>query len=36
MARVDLGWQDGKRRTKAIYGRTRRAVADAIGGVLKG
>ena len=30
MARVDLGWQDGKRRSKAIYGRTRRAVADAL------
>ena len=22
MARVDLGWQDGKRRSKAIYGRS--------------
>ena len=30
MARVDLGWRDGKRRSKAIYGRTRRAVADAL------
>src|SRR4051794_21994326 len=30
MARVDLGWRDGKRRAKAIYGRTRRAVADAL------
>jgi hypothetical protein len=23
MARVDLGWQDGKRRSKAIYGSVR-------------
>src|SRR3984893_11440459 len=30
MARVDLGWQDGKRRSKAIYGRTRRAVATGL------
>ena len=35
MARVDLGWQDGKRRSKAIYGRTRRAVADALRDALK-
>ena len=30
MARADLGWQDGKRRRKSIYGRTRREVADAL------
>jgi integrase len=35
MARVDLGWQDGKRRSKAIYGRTRRAVADALQNALR-
>ena len=35
MARVDLGWQDGKRQSKAIYGRTRRAVADALRDALK-
>lgn len=30
MGRVDLGWRDGKRRVKTIYGRTRRQVADRI------
>ena len=35
MARADLGWCDGKRRSKAIYGRTRRAVADALRDALK-
>ena len=30
MARVDLGWRDGKRRYKAIYGRTRREVTSAL------
>ena len=35
MARVDLGWQHGKRRSKAIYGRTRREVADALRDALK-
>ena len=35
MARVDLGWRDGKRRTKTIYGRTRRAVADALRDALR-
>ncbi len=35
MARVDLGWRDGKRRSKAIYGRTRRQVADALRDALK-
>lgn len=27
MGRLDLGWRDGKRRTKTIYGRTRKEVA---------
>jgi len=35
MARVDLGWRDGKRRSKAIYGRTRRAVADTLRDALR-
>jgi hypothetical protein len=35
MARVDLGWQDGKRHSKAIYGRTRRVVADGLRDALK-
>jgi integrase len=35
MARVDLGWSDGKRHYKAVYGRTRRAVADALRDELK-
>src|SRR5207244_9808397 len=35
MARVDLGWQDGKRRSKAVYGRTRRAVAKALQDALR-
>jgi integrase len=35
MARVDLGWRDGKRQSKAIYGRTRRVVADALRDALK-
>src|SRR5262249_35923865 len=35
MARVDLGWQDGKRRSKAIYGRTRRAVANGLRDALR-
>src|SRR5262245_22093453 len=30
MARVDLGWRDGKRRYKAYYGRTRAAVQDKL------
>jgi hypothetical protein len=30
VARVDLGWQEGKRRRKAVYGRTRREVADKL------
>jgi integrase len=35
MARVDLGWQNGKRQSKAIYGRTRRAVAAKLPDALK-
>src|SRR4051812_5426196 len=35
MARVDLGWSDGKRQSKAIYGRTRRAVAGDLRKALK-
>ena len=35
MGRVDLGWQNGKRQSKAIYGRTRRSVADALRNALK-
>jgi hypothetical protein len=35
MARVDLGWQDGKRRRKAVYGRTRRAVAEKLPKLLQ-
>src|ERR1041385_6042213 len=30
MGRVELGWQDGKRQRKALYGRTRQAVADKV------
>lgn len=35
IARVDLGFVDGKRRRKAIYGRTRREVADKLPKVLR-
>lgn len=35
VARVDLGWQDGKRRRKAVYGRTRREVADKLPKILR-
>lgn len=35
VARVDLGWVDGKRRRKAVYGRTRREVADKLPKVLR-
>ena len=35
MARVDLGWREGKRRSKAVYGRTRRAVAKALQDALR-
>ena len=34
MARVDLGWQDGKRRRKTIYGRTKRDVQEKLREVL--
>ena len=30
MARVDLGWQDGKRRRKTLYGQTKREVQDKL------
>jgi integrase len=40
MGKVDLGWQDGRRCRKSVYGRTRRAVADkltkVLGAVAKG
>ena len=35
MARVDLGWQVGKRRRKSIYGATRREVADALNRAIR-
>lgn len=35
VARVDLGWVNGKRRRKAVYGRTRREVADKLPAVLR-
>jgi integrase len=35
MARVDLGWADGKRRRKTLYGRTRRKVSDALSKALR-
>lgn len=35
MGRIDLGWQGGKRRSKSVYRKTRRAVADAIRDGLK-
>jgi integrase len=35
MGRVDLGWREGKRRTKAVYGRTRRAVADRMAAIVR-
>ncbi|HXG90548.1 MAG TPA: tyrosine-type recombinase/integrase [Vicinamibacterales bacterium] len=30
MARIDLGWQNNRRKYKAVYGRTRREVADKL------
>jgi integrase len=30
MGRLDLGWRDGKRRYKAVYGKTRREVVDRL------
>ncbi|MBA3639356.1 MAG: hypothetical protein M3541_16930 [Acidobacteriota bacterium] len=35
MARVDLGYQNGKRRRKTVYGRTRKAVADQLPRILQ-
>ena len=35
MARVDLGWKDGRRQRKTIYGATRRAVADALSTAMR-
>ena len=35
VGRVDLGWQDGKRRRKAVYGRTRRQVSDKLTKTLR-
>jgi integrase len=32
---VDLGWQDGKRRRKYLYGRTRREVAEKLARALR-
>jgi len=34
MARLDLGWRDGRRRRKTVYGRTRRQVADKLAALL--
>lgn len=34
MARLDLGWRDGRRRRKTVYGRTRREVADKLTALL--
>lgn len=33
-APVDLGWEDGKRKRKAVYGKTRQEVAGKISGLL--
>jgi integrase len=35
MARVDLGWENGKRRRKTVYGRTRKAVAAQLPKILQ-
>jgi integrase len=35
MARIDLGWQDGKRRRKAYYGATRGEVRDKLTAALR-
>lgn len=35
VGRVDLGWVEGKRQRKAVYGRTRRAAADKLTKVLR-
>jgi integrase len=35
MARVDLGWRDGRRRYKSVYGRTRRQASDKLTKALR-
>jgi len=35
VGRVDLGWRDGKRQRKAVYGRTRKAVAAKLPKLLQ-
>src|SRR5262245_23103808 len=35
MGRIDLGWRDGKRRSKAVYGRTRREVAEKLNAEMR-
>jgi integrase len=35
VGRVDLGWRNGKRLRKAVYGRTRKAVADRLPKLLQ-
>ena len=35
MAQADLGWQDGKRRRKTLYGRTKREVQDKLRATLQ-
>ncbi len=35
VARADLGWEGGRRRRKAVYGRTRREVAEKLTRVLR-
>ena len=35
VARVDLGWEDGKRQRKAFYGRTRREAAGKLTKALR-
>jgi hypothetical protein len=34
-ARVDLGWQNGRRRRKAVYGRTRKEAAAKLTKTLR-
>src|SRR5262245_34749721 len=34
-AAVELGWRDGKRQRKAVYGRTRKEVAEKISKLLR-
>src|SRR4051812_39553191 len=35
LGRVDLGWKNGKRQRKSVYGRTRRLAAEKVLKVLK-